>query len=66
MDKFFDFFAAELEGKARPLDDLKWGEETKRLPPSLAAAVAEKYRVQPEPVAEPPAVPVHFALLYCK
>jgi hypothetical protein len=64
LDKFFHFFAEELEGKAQPLYELKWGDETKRLPPALVEVVAEKYRAQPEPVVESSAAPVSFAL-YC-
>jgi len=43
LDKFFEFFVLELEGKAQQVNKLKWGDEMKRLLPTLVEAVAEKY-----------------------
>jgi hypothetical protein len=54
LDKFLEFFVAEVEGKSQPLDGLKWGDETKRLPPALIEALAEKYTSQSVSQAEPP------------
>jgi len=67
LDKFFEFLVAEVEGKAQGVDGLKWGDETKRLPPALVEAVADKYRGtvgQSVSEAEPPPafVPVRFVL----
>jgi hypothetical protein len=67
LDKFFEFLVAEVEGKAQGVDGLKWGDETKRLPPALVEVVADKYRGnvgQSVSEAEPPAafVPVRFVL----
>jgi hypothetical protein len=69
LDKFFEYFVAEVEGRARHVDELKWGDETKRLPPALTEVIAEKYHrnaKQPVsqtelPVEQPAAVPVRFA-----
>jgi hypothetical protein len=69
LDKFIEYFVAEVEGKAEHVDELKWGEETKRLPPALVEAVAEKYRIKPAepPVAAQPApAPVRLAIAYRK
>ena len=68
MDKFFEFFVAEVEGKAPEVDELQWGDETKRLPPALVEAVAEPYRSEVRPLetqsTAPP--PVCSALAYYK
>ena len=69
LDKFFEYFVAEVEGRTQHVDELKWGDETKRLPPALAEVIAEKYRQNPKqpvsqmgpPVEQPVAVPVRSA-----
>jgi hypothetical protein len=63
LDKFLEYFVAEVEGKAERVDGLKWGDETRRLPPALIEAISEKYRgnhASPaeSPVAEQPATSV--------
>jgi len=55
LDKFIEYFVAELEGKAQRLDELAWGDETKRLPPALVEAIADKYRENVVPQTGPPA-----------
>jgi hypothetical protein len=69
LDKFIEFFVAEIEGKARRVDEVQWGDETKRLPPALVEVIAEKYRASPSPQSEPQIaeqlaapVPVSFVL----
>jgi hypothetical protein len=60
INKFLEYFVAEIEGKAQPVDELTWGEETRRLPPALVEAVGEKYRLNPSKSAsqvEQPAAP---------
>jgi hypothetical protein len=63
-----EFFVAEVEGKAQRVDELKWGDETKRLPPALVEAVAEKYRVEPGSQSELQAAekPATSAPVRCK
>ena len=72
LDKFLTYFVAEVEGKSQPLEELKWGDEIKRLPPALIEALDEKYRSsdriesQADPsTAEDPSVhvPVSFFVL---
>ncbi|KZP30534.1 hypothetical protein FIBSPDRAFT_926383 [Athelia psychrophila] len=50
-EKFFEYLAAELEGKAGNIEELPWGEEIVQLPPSMAAVIAPPYRGE---VAPPP------------
>jgi hypothetical protein len=71
LDKFLEFFIAEIEGKAQRVDELQWGDETKRLPPALVEAIAEKYRAKPGSQSEPQVAeqsatpaPVRFTLQY--
>ena len=69
LDKFLEFFVAELEGKAPEVDGLNWGEETKRLPPALIEAVAEPYRSEIQPLktdesTAPPLVRFHTHTIY--
>jgi hypothetical protein len=73
LDKFIEFFVEEVEGKAPHVDELKWGDETKRLPPALVEAISEKHRQnpgqtvsQPNPEQAAASVPVRFVLAYCK
>jgi len=58
LDKYLEYFVAEVEGKAERVDGLKWGDETKRLPPALIEAISDKYCGNPKaetPAAEKPA-----------
>jgi hypothetical protein len=69
LDKFLEFFVAEVEGKAPEVDELKWGDETKRLPPALIEAVAEPYRAEMRPLETDQStapLPVRFALAHYK
>jgi hypothetical protein len=76
LNKFLEYFVAEVEGEAGRVEELKWGVETKRLPPALIEVVSEKYRrntlqsgSQAEPsVAEQPvaSAPVRLAQAYNK
>jgi hypothetical protein len=73
LDKFLEYFVEEVKGKAERVTELKWGDETRRLPPALVEAISEKYRGDHASQAESAATEqpvtsalVRFALAYYK
>lgn len=62
LDKFFEYLAAELEGKAENVKDLKWGDEIAQLPPAISSVIAPEYcgEVAP-PLPQAGSMPVSLA-----